>query len=639
MVRSKKLLLAIAIACACGTTAQAAEIAWNPATTYTIPNDGNTYYIDFTKTLTDNFYNYGTFEIKNGGDIDSNQPLYVVNHNTLNITGGTLGNFDNSGTINLNSGLILGGSDGLYNGNVATGTINIYSGGELRIPTDSIIRNGHSPTSYDGIINLLGGTINITGGEFRNNARTPSSGTGYLNISSGTFHMNSGTFHNGYLDNGQIAQLTVTGGIFQITNGTFTNAYASAGNLTISEPAQFIWGKNASLIEGTGTSSISIFGKKVLIFGTNATNSGTTTISETDEYYVGPSATYTNDGTVNVSKNGLFSVAGRLQNNSAASVNIYGNTYSYSYIENGDGSNPGAINVYYPGNLYLLGAELRNGNASSEINIESGGSLRNYHGDVDATLGDLTISAGGSFDNVRGNNPGAYLSLSAGSNFVEDEVVYLKDTLEIDYTWTITEKAKLFGNGNKISFGPSGGILIQGSDTALLLEDVLIENISGNQVRCTDDSSTLSIDNVIWVQDSNYSFTKGTLNINGDWRVKGNNTTFAYNSDQACTLQQDTNWIFDTNVTFSYDSSGANNIVMTDATAKIHFDGATLHISQDARFKDGTFVCDNTVTLNTESGKTLYFGNNNAPENLTLDFHNLSKTNIAGSGTLTNQNV
>ena len=198
-------------------------------------------------------------------------------------------------------------------------------------------------------------------------------------------------------------------------------------------------------------------------------------------------------------------------------------------------------------------------------------------------------------------------------------------------------------DGNKIIFGNNGNILIQGADAALLLEDVLIENVSGNQIRCTDDTTTLSIDGVVWIQkdgpfpDAKYSFTKGILNINGDWRVTGKNTTFAYSSAQASTLQQDTNWIFDTDVTLSYDSSGANNIVMTDATAKINFDGATLHAAKDVRFKDGTLMFDNIVTLSTESGRTLYFGNNNASQNLTLDFHNLSKTQIAG--TLINQNV
>jgi hypothetical protein len=347
---------------------------------------------------------------------------------------------------------------------------------------------------------------------------------------------------------------------------------------------------------------------------------------------------FINNSTLNVNENASLNTAGDLQNLSSSSVNIYGNVYTYSFLENGNAGNAGTININYPGNLYLLSAELRNGHASSAINMNTGGTLQNYQGTVDVNLGNLNLNHGGTFNNIRGNYP-ATLTTANGGNFFDGDVMMLDQDLEIEYTWTITEKAKLFGNGNKITFGTNGAIEILGADASLLLEDVIVENVSGNQIRCTEDTTTLSLDNVVWIQDANYSFTKGTLNINADCLIKGANTAFAYSSDQASTLQQDTNWIFDKNVTFSYDSSSANNIVLTDATSKINFDGATLYVKQNARFKDGTFVFDNNVTFNTASGKTLYFGNNSSSENLTLDFHNLSNMVIAGSGTLTNQNV
>ena len=676
----KKLLLAVAIFCACCFEVQGAEIPWT-ATGGTIPNDGNTYVITTGIAASSaEIIVEGIVEIRAGGSL---RPWpYNVNINgsgTINITGGSLRggylgnrlNIGNGGgttaTINLHSGGIymdlcysngsgvkinqyggtitsaniffFGGTFNMYDGafnltggqplcsgtmnlyggqttvtgsliHGLKGTLNLYSGATFTIPSGyyPVAQNSHS-TSF----NVLGGTFILDGGQFRNGYYSPQGSTGTFNATSGIVDLRSGTFYNGYDSN-------------------------SGGVLNISESTQLIV-SNGSIATRSGPSTINIFGSNdFLVSGNTITNGGTFAIPTNNEFIIEAGKEFVNNGTLNVNPDSKLNIFGDLKNKSSSSVNVYGTVYTYSYLENGDGSNPGALNINYPGNLYLLGAELRNGNAGSAININDGGTLHNYVGTVDVNLGNFNLNNGGTFNNVRGNYP-ATLTAANGTNFFDGDIMMLDRDLELEYTWTVTEKAKLFGNGNKITFGTDGGILIQGADAALLLENVLIENIYGNQIRCSDDSTTLSIDNVVWIQDANYSFTKGTLNINGNWLVQGRNTTFAYSSDQASMLQQDTNWIFDTNVTFSYDSASSGNIVMTDATSKINFDGATLHVSQDAQFKDGTFVFDDIVTLNTEVGRTLYLGNNNASQNLTLDFHNLSKTIIAGSGTLTNQNV
>ena len=675
MVRSKKLLLAIAIACACGTAAQAAEIQWT-ATSGTVPSDGNTYYVNTTINLTGNLTNNGTLEIRDGGTIvtDTVGPppvVHLYNNGTLNISGGSLQGVtngkDSAGTININSGVLLcATTTGIINtadSSNANSTINIY-GGELLI-TGGTLSNGYDSPPYNGIINLMGGNINMTGGTFKQSAKA-SGGKGIINISSGTFHMSGGTFQQGsastYPDvnvsggrfklsdgtfrNGEglsaNGSVTVTGGTLELAGGTFTNGYSASatGNLTVTAPGTFILG-GATLVDGAGTSNISIFGNDVIALNGQIGNTVIFTIPAYGTFVIGYNSRFENYGgaTLNINENAKFKVSGVLNNYSATSVNVNGNLYIYNLLQNGT-SIPGTININNNGRMYLLGGTLQNGHASSAINVNSGGQLNSYHGTVDAALGTLTIAAGGSFDNVRGNNPGAYLSLSAGSNFVEDEVVYLKDTLEIDYAWTITNKSTIDADGNTIIFGPDGEIFVRGADASLLIKDAIIKDVSGNQIRCSDDTTTLSIDNVTWIQDANYSFSKGTLSVNGDWAIQGRDTTFTFSSDQTLTIQQNASLIFDNATSFSYDSPTATNLVMADADAILRFKDATLSVQDNLRLTKGVAFFDDTVTFNVATGKTLYFGDNSSSSNnLTFEFAQDSEWGVTGAGTVSNQNV
>ena len=580
---------------------------------------------------------------------------------TINITGGifnfTTGIINNggagsaTGTINISNGMFNHGVAFLKNGSViagnSTGNINV-SGGTYNL--EGVLYNADG-SGTTGNLTISGGTFNIINDGTLSNGQH-AAGTGNITMTGGNFILNTNlSGANLRLGSSGAGNFTATAGTISFLSGSLRDAIngGSSSNTVISGSTQFKLGGGVVLTKGSGSTSFTLFGQNyttAYIVDSALLVNNTMTIPADSKFFLeqGGGLTVNSGGILDIASGAELDIQGDLKNKSSSSVNVYGTVYTYGYIENGDAGNAGTINVQHGGDLYLLSAEMRNANAGSAININTGGTLHNYVGTVDVTLGNLNLNEGGTFNNVRGNYP-ATLTAASGGNFFDGDVMMLDRDLTLEYTWTITEKAKLFGNGNKITFGTDGGILIQGADASLLLEDVLIENISGNQIRCTEDTTTLSVDNVVWVQkdgplpDANYTFTKGTLNINGDWLIKGVNTTFAYSSDQASTLQQDTNWMFDTDVTFSYDSSSSGNIVMTDATAQIHFDGATLHVSQDVRFKDGAFVFDDIVTLNTETGRTLYFGNNNASENLTLDFHNLSKTKIAGSGTLTNQNV
>jgi hypothetical protein len=60
--------------------------------------------------------------------------------------------------------------------------------------------------------------------------------------------------------------------------------------------------------------------------------------------------------------------------------------------------------------------------------------------------------------------------------------------------------------------------------------------VSGNKIRCIDSTNTITLDNVVWVQDGDYTFTQGKFYVSGDWTIKGDDTVFTYSSSQESTI-------------------------------------------------------------------------------------------------------
>ncbi|MBW1804267.1 MAG: hypothetical protein JRJ85_26485, partial [Deltaproteobacteria bacterium] len=160
------------------------------------------------------------------------------------------------------------------------------------------------------------------------------------------------------------------------------------------------------------------------------------------------------------------------------------------------------------------------------------------------------------------------------------------------------------------------------------------------QILLTDDTTTLSIDNVTWMQDANYSLTKGTLYVDGDWNISGDGTTFAYSTSQTSDIKSNAHMIFDEGVTFSYDNSTATLIAMEDSAAAIHFKGGNLLATDDVRFQKGRLIFSDLVNVTKATGKKVYIGDNSDPgNNVTLDFHEDSEVTFEDDETLENQNV
>jgi hypothetical protein len=559
---------------------------------------------------------------------------------TINITSGTFnlnrnlisGNTNTSGDINLSGGIInmpdIDAELYLASSNGSVSTFNM-TGGTINLNSSAKIING-GPWGA-GTANFIqsGGTINFVSGSF-NNGGGPGA-TGNFTISGGTFDMDSGSSFRNFSDpSAAAATLTINNVGALTSNGYFENL--GSGQIFIHDSGALIH-DNGVFINDTVLANIFISGNGTLTNNADFENNG--------NIIVIPNGQFINNGTLYGSgiifdaatenlvieenltitiPSGLtlaiqdyqtLNINGELKILSDSSLDVLGTVYTYSYIVNGDGSNPGTVNINHPGTLFLLGGTLENGNSSSVVNVNQGGSLYNYHGELDTTLGNVSFNSGGYFNNIPGAFNGSIVK--NGGLFRENKEINLEKNLNIDYTWTLTEVSVINGYGNKITLGAGGAIVIE-KDASLMLRDVTINDVSGNKIRCTDNNSTLSIHNVIWTQDSNFSCTKGQIHVSGDWLIQGKNTEFSFESDQEIAVTSDAT-IHMLMTTFNFNSDTPTLLNLSNNTSTIHLEHATLLASKACTLANGTIQITGLGTFQGDS---------------TLNLQSLDSIDIAG---------
>lgn len=228
----------------------------------------------------------------------------------------------------------------------------------------------------------------------------------------------------------------------------------------------------------------------------------------------------------------------------------------------------------------------------------------------------------------------------------EDVAKTIKDSefdLLTDHEWntmlTLKGTCTINGKGHKITFGPNGGIIVD-TDAKLLLNNIKINNVWGESIKCEDDTGILQLHNVTWSQTADYAFKNGKMEVSGLVLVSGPGTGFMYESSQVSTIQARSMFSFSTTMTLRYNTGGENRVAMVDETSRLNFNGSSFGALQDIRFTKGTLVFDDKVIFSAPAGRTIYFGDNTLAENnINFEFHVSSHLNKEGSGSIVDENV
>ena len=218
-------------------------------------------------------------------------------------------------------------------------------------------------------------------------------------------------------------------------------------------------------------------------------------------------------------------------------------------------------------------------------------------------------------------------SFGVGSQviFGDQTTVSLGTNGILNDTWTFSGQVVLNGVGSTLQLGT--GQLILRPKTSLLIDNLTISGIQGNNIRCMDNTCTLSFGNVVWVQDATFTLTNSHIEVLGTLDVQGT-STFAYTSNRASIITNLGNLYIDAGMTFSYaplHSANRDLIVLQTANSLLTLNNATLaSTTTGMRLTTGIIDVEGTSwTINDGAvalSEGIAFGNGNPVNDATISF-------------------
>ncbi len=202
-------------------------------------------------------------------------------------------------------------------------------------------------------------------------------------------------------------------------------------------------------------------------------------------------------------------------------------------------------------------------------------------------------------------------------------------TVEIGEHQTLTTTlyfegaAILNGKGKILEIG-TGGSLVLRPGSSLLIDNIGLRGISENQIRCMDNRCTVSLGDVVWEQDGDFTFTQGALFVKGLWEIVGTGT-FGFQTDKTLLISRFGTMHLDERMTFSYSPPIANRdlIVCENGYSTLSINSATLmSTTTGMRFTGGRLMMDGYNYIQNPGGvaesQFIAFGNGTTAGNVNV---------------------
>ncbi len=192
-----------------------------------------------------------------------------------------------------------------------------------------------------------------------------------------------------------------------------------------------------------------------------------------------------------------------------------------------------------------------------------------------------------------------YGSASSGDCFTFSQInIVLKCNVEFkDCCIIFSGDTTIRGRGKCLTIQPTCTLVVD-TESSLLLKDITIKGVQDSNIQFMDNSSTISLQDVTWVLDDDYTFTNGHFDVLKDFEVIGSGKKITYQSEVQSTIQECGKMILDDGVTFSYDpvTESRDLLLLTFDTSELVLNGATLHSTST-----GLRLTTGVLTVNQES--------------------------------------
>ena len=182
--------------------------------------------------------------------------------------------------------------------------------------------------------------------------------------------------------------------------------------------------------------------------------------------------------------------------------------------------------------------------------------------------------------------------------------IELNANMTLSGIWTFSgDNNCIIGNGYVLSLAPGGSLVVE-KGSSLFLHNIVIDHIGNGNLRCFDNTSSITFQDVVLRQDADYTFSLGSFNIFGTLGVYGNHI-FTYQTSMTSTIHKNATFYLDEGVTLSYAPLRLCKylIEFEHHSSKLYLDGSDLYVSQTGiQFKKGTIIIDKNVSFNAEFG-------------------------------------
>ena len=168
--------------------------------------------------------------------------------------------------------------------------------------------------------------------------------------------------------------------------------------------------------------------------------------------------------------------------------------------------------------------------------------------------------------------------------------ITLNSNMVLSNVWTCTGTVVIDGQGNDLTLGTNGGIVVASGST-LTLQNIILKNATGTKVSCVDDTGIITLQNVEWTLDGIYTFSYGAFNYVDEVTYSGTGT-FVYDSDQTSTIASNSQLQIINGATFTLGrsiGSGNEPYYFTDATSQLVLDNCYFLILSHPQ---GVIDCD-----------------------------------------------
>jgi len=231
----------------------------------------------------------------------------------------------------------------------------------------------------------------------------------------------------------------------------------------------------------------------------------------------------------------------------------------------------------------------------------------------------------------------------------DDAAIDVRSTLTLTNEWTFTGDTTIEGHGNRLDLATGGKIIIA-SGATVRLHDLTIDNLDESDIVCVDETGTLILDDVFWLQHTDVTFSTGTLEIYDLVKMRGEGKTFTYSSDQPIIIGADSQLTLNSQFTFFYNPSidSGDLITLTDETSGLAFDGCTFHVSTSGlnltngyiNILSDSVICSDKEVLEDDSvvNVGISFGDGTSENDLTIDISSGSMLYVS-CGALNYHNV